>query len=264
MSKVIVNYCLLLFCLVNWFEAPRLVAQNISIYVEDVQANVGGTASVNVRVTNFSDVSGVQFSLNWNPEHLAYTGLSNMALGASADGNFNRSAIDQGKLGYLHADMSLQGFNLGNQEILFTVNFNVLLPDNSLADITFTDSPTSRTVANANGVMLETDFFSGSVTVGEPTSVGEQVINDARFTAYPNPFETTTLLTFTARKAGTADLSVYDAVGKQVFNKNFVVTAGENTLPLSANEFPAVGVYLLNVTTEYGSFGRKLVFSGRR
>lgn len=264
MSKVIANYCLLLFFLSSWLVVPNVTAQTVDIYVEEVQAELGGSAAVNIRVVNFSDVAGAQFSLSWDPSQLSFTGLDNLALNVNEAGNFNSEMVGEGLLGYYLADMSLEGFELSDDEILFTINFDVLLPDDSAAEINFVNEPVEMVVASTIGAAIPSDFIGGNVIVGTPSGVREVRVDDDRFTASPNPFETTTLLTFIAQRAGTADLSVYDVAGKQVFQNNFAVMAGENTLPLAADRFPSVGVYLLNITTEYGSFSRKLVFSGRR
>lgn len=265
MSKVITNYCLLLFCLGSCLFVPRLAAQAVGIYVEDVQAELGGTASVNIRVTNFSDIAGVQFSLHWDPTQLSFTGLENLALGANESGSFNRETTAAGMLGYLHADMSLEGYDLSDGGILFTANFNVLLPNDASADVTFTSDPIEMVLANSTGAAIPSEFTDGAVTVGmPPNAVREIRVNDSRFTASPNPFETTTVLTFIAERAGMTDLSVYDVAGKQVFQNNITLITGKNNLSLTAKQFPEAGIYLLKMTTEYGTFSRKLVFSGCR
>ena len=265
MSKVITNYCLVLFFLGSCLFVPSLAAQTVDIYVEDVEAELGGTASVNIRVTSFSDVAGVQFSLHWDPTELSFTSLGNIALNANESGSFNVQTTNEGMLGYVHSDMTLEGFELNDGDILFTVNFDVLLPNDAAGQVTFTSDPIDMVLASSTGATIPSEFIDGEVTVGmPPNAVRETKVDDARFTASPNPFETNTLLTFIAQRAGTADLSVYDVAGKQVLQNNFAVIAGENTLPLVAKDFPAVGVYLLNITTKYGSFSRRLVFSGRR
>ncbi len=238
-----------------------LGAQSVSIYIEDVQAEVAGTALADVRVGNFQDIAGVQFSINWDASQLSFVGIENMALGASLGGNFNTNSSSEGKLGYIIADMSLTGFDLSDGDVLFTLRFNVTMPDNSATTIVFSSDPVDQVVADVTSGALEASFVSGQVIVGLPASLIELAANDPRFIAVPNPFQLNTQITYQAARAGQGTLNVFAANGQAIFAKVIDLQAGENTLLLQSSNFPARGVYLLRLSTKDGIFSRKVIFT---
>lgn len=243
--------------------AYGLSAQNVSIYAEEVPATVGTPTSIDIKVSNFTGVAGAQFSINWDSTELTYTGLSNLALGAEETSNFNISQTQSGRLGYIIADMSLQGFDLEDDAILFTINFDIIAPDNTLAEVVFSSDPISQVVADTLTNALETDYQDGAILIGNVSSTFDVLQDDPRFAASPNPFYNTTLLKFESSIAGEAQLVVFDSNGKKISSFFLDVAVGENSWPFGSSILPASGVYFLRLETESGSFGRKLVFQGR-
>lgn len=238
-----------------------LAAQSVSIYIEDVQAEVAGVALVDVRVGNFQDIAGLQFSINWDASQLSFIGVENMALGASLGGNFNINSTSEGKLGYIIADMSLAGFNMSDGDVLFTLRFNVTMPDNSATTVVFSGDPVDQVVADVTSAALETSFISGQVIVGLPASLIELSTNDPRFKAVPNPFQQSTQITYQAARAGQGVLSVFAVNGQAVFTRTLDLQSGDNTLLLQSSNFPSRGIYLLRLSTKDGIFSRKVVFT---
>jgi len=240
-----------------------LGAQNVSIYAEEVPATVGTPTSIDIKVANFSGVAGAQFSVNWDSTELAYTSLSNLALGAEETSNFNLFQTGSGRLGYIIADMSLQGFELEDGTTLFTINFDIIAPDNTLAEVVFSSNPIAQVVADTLTNPLETDYQDGAILVGNVNSTFDVLQDDPRFTASPNPFTASTILRFESTSAGEALLEVYDSNGKRISSSHLDVLVGENSWPFGDAILPATGVYFLRLETESGSYGRKLVFQGR-
>jgi len=263
MSKLI-RYCGVLSILCLGLSLNSVEAQAVSIYIEDVATTANSSISVDVKVANFTGVAGAQFSLNWDPAELQYTGVSNLALNAVEDGNFNRNLTEQGKLGYIVADMSLAGFDLEDGSVLFTVEFDVIGLDNSRAEINFSDDPVSQVVADTTSATIAAEYEDGSVLIGNVSSTREVRQDDPNFTAHPNPFRGQCRLTFQAMSAGPATLVAFDAAGKELPLRTLSLVAGENILSLNADEFPASGIYFLRLRTESGSYGRKLFVTGSR
>lgn len=241
-----------------------LSAQAVDIYVEDIQAELSGSVSVNVRANNFTGIGGAQFSLNWDAEELSFTGLDNLALNASESSSFNQTMVEQGKIGYIIADMSLNGFDLEDESILFTLNFNVLIQNDSRTIIQFSDDPVSQVVADTATNALEAVFQDGMVTVGNPVGTEENYVDDPRFTASPNPFFDELTINHQANRPGRALLRVMDVEGRVVLNRQQDLNLGDNRLRLGADDFPTPGVYVLRLETKEGNYQRKLVFSGSR
>jgi hypothetical protein len=74
--------------------------------------------------------------------------------------------------------------------------------------------------------------------------------------AYPNPFNPTTEITFSLPKAGYASVKVYDILGQQITTlQDGVLTAGEHHVTFDGNHFPT-GIYFLRL--EAASYQRTL------
>ncbi len=239
----------------------QLQAQ-VNIYIDEVPGTVDTPISVDVKVSNFSGVAGAQFSVNWDSTELSYQGVSNLALDADETSNFNRSATSSGKIGYFLADMTLAGFSLPDDAVLFSIDFNITAPDNTVANLVFSNDPISQVIADSTSAAIEAEYSPGAVLIGNVTSAEEFTQDDPRFVAYPNPFRGQTQLTYTAVGSGTATLIVSDVSGKEILSRQLSLIAGDNRINLEAAELPAAGVYFLRIKTDDGSFGRKIVLQG--
>lgn len=239
-----------------------LSSQSVRIYLEDVQAQVASTVEVPVRVSSFQAIAGAQFSVNWDPAKLSFLGVENLALGATAAGNFNIASVEQGKLGYIIADLNLQGFNLEDASSLFSIRFNVLMSDNSATLLRFSGDPVSQVVADLMSNAVSAEYEEGQVIVGFPTALMTAVANDPRLQALPNPFTDVTRLQHTATRSGEGVLEVFTSSGQLILRRKHDIQAGENSLLLQSKDLPVLGVYLLRLTTKDGIFSRKLIRAG--
>lgn len=235
---------------------------SVRFYIEDVSTTVDEDVEVDIRVENFMDIGGTQFSLEWNEDDLDFKSVSNLALNAGEQSSFNLSQTGNGRLGYLHFDMSLNGFDLDDGAILFTVIFDVVGENNSLFNIGFTDEPVSQVVADTDNGNLPATFDGGTVIVGNPSKVDQIIAEDARFVATPNPFQERTILRVKGLDHGPATLIAYDVAGRTVFSRTVELSGQEQFITVRGDELPAAGVFLLKLETNSGSFNRKVIFRG--
>ncbi|PHI18810.1 hypothetical protein CEQ90_16275 [Lewinellaceae bacterium SD302] len=248
------------FCLLC---SGSLSAQDdVRFYVENVESTIDEDIALNVRVENFSDIGGVQFSLEWDADDLEFNGLTNLALGASEQSSFNLSQVSEGRLGYLHFDMSLSGYNLEDGDILFTLILDVEGPNNSIFDVNFSSTPVGQVVANTDNNSLPADYDDGTVTVGTPSKVAVLTTEDLRFVASPNPFQDKTTLRITELGTGLATLKAYSTTGKEIFVRTIELTGREQFVSVGADELPTAGVYIFKIETNGGIFSRKVIFRG--
>lgn len=239
--------------------------QTINLYLEDVEVEIGEEVVVDVRVENFTNVGGIQFSLAWDPTELSFVSIDNLALNATLSGSFNASQTDLGMVGYLHSDNTLVGFELDDNDILFSVRFAIVGPDNAIYDLDFSETPTSQVVATPQGAALAADYSGGSVIVGSPSSVRGLSLEDPRFSISPNPFVDRTSIWISELGTGPAVLSVYEVAGRRVFSKDVSLTGARQSIELRADELLKPGAYLISLQTDRGTYSRKVIFrdSGR-
>lgn len=236
--------------------------ETVNVYVQNVTQSIDDEVAVNILVDNFENVGGVQFSLEWNPDELSFVSVDNLALNASTSSSFNIAETNEGRIGYVHADMSLIGFDLPNGASLFTINFNAVGPDNAIYGLNFGSMPTAQVVADTAAVTMDATFMNGTVTVGMPSEVANTDAGDPRFTVSPNPFEGVAAIRVTELGAGPATLLVFNTEGRQVMEKSIELDGKEQFVQISAADLRTAGVYLLKLSTERGNYSRKLVFRG--
>lgn len=170
------------------------------------------TISVPVTVTNFNNVSGFQFSLNWLPSNLQYNGTSNYNLPDLNSGSFNHNA---GELSVFWFDNTTLGQTIPDGTTIFTLELDVLSLTNS--SIYFDDTPINQLVVNN---LLETSLpitKDGQVNITGGASVntgtyGPVCENDASIVLNGAPIPNAGELGIWSG-TGVTDASSTDAIG---------------------------------------------------
>jgi hypothetical protein len=72
--------------------------------------------------------------------------------------------------------------------------------------------------------------------------------NDLKVEVYPNPFNNQTFINIQSPNAGTAQVQVFDAIGKLVSTRQVNVQSGDNRFVLNGNDFGAnSGIYFITI-----------------
>ncbi|MCB9283995.1 MAG: gliding motility-associated C-terminal domain-containing protein [Lewinellaceae bacterium] len=98
----------------------------MSINIPDVSICPGESFCMDVTADNFNDLVGMQFSLNWNPDVIQFTGISNInsSLFTFDINDFNTAgAVNNGYITVDWADPSCFGETLTDGSTLFTICF---------------------------------------------------------------------------------------------------------------------------------------------
>ena len=246
------------------FLSLAVSAQTPTFYVEDAVAAPGEEVLVNVRSRGTDAVTGIQLSLSWDRSKLEYRGVTNIALNGDLESNFNQSEIDTaGRIGYIEVDNSLNPLELEEEAILFSLRFMPRPGSGLTTEITFTDDPVSTKAADEMAQELDITTTPGTVDLAS-LSAAAPVVEDARFTAAPNPFADNLHLDIRTDYAAGATLSVLTLEGRDLGQRDLPLTAGRNTFTLTATDFGAPGTYLLKITTDREQLYRKVVYRGGR
>ena len=107
-----------------------------------------------VRVYNFNDVAGLQFTLSWNAAHLDYAYITDVNPALSGIGFDTTSFTNTGKLTFSWT--AIGGLSLPDTSILFKVAFSRIGGPATLVE--FTDDPTAIAAIDpmGNDLMVET------------------------------------------------------------------------------------------------------------
>ncbi len=142
---------------------------SLTLVASNHVTNCGQTVTVNISVLNFDSISGLQFSLGWNPNIIILDTIVNahpsMALNPS---NFGFTLVNSGFLGFAWTSPIPGGLTLPDGAVMFSLQFTVVAASNGSSSITFGDTPTAQT-AFFGFPPEETGFLTiqGSVSVND-------------------------------------------------------------------------------------------------
>ncbi len=151
-------------------SSAHLTAQSVTFTVGNATGSQGQQVCLPIRVSNFNQVAGLQFSLSYDPSVLQYVSVQNLGLPGlqSNDSNFGfpgAGNVPLGRMSVLWLDNTFAGVSLADGSIIFEVCFNVI--SNSVAStmVSFSNTPTAQDIFNAAGNSLTFNAQSGTVTI---------------------------------------------------------------------------------------------------
>jgi gliding motility-associated-like protein len=130
----------------------------ITLTLTDVSADQGTNVCLPMRVTNFTDITSMQFNINYNAAILSYTGAQNFNIMLPGWG---AASITNPSAGVLTVNWSnATGITLADNSSLGRICFDVV--GNTTSDVTV---PNPVTIQNGDGDNVPTTVNSGTVTV---------------------------------------------------------------------------------------------------
>ncbi len=113
-----------------------VIARGVALRGEAFKAGVGAGG--------FERTTSAQFTLEWDPAVLRYTGVGDFGLPGLSQANFGATLVSQGKLTFSWDDPGGLGVTLPDGSAAFTVEFEVAGDAGSASALRFCDSPTPR------------------------------------------------------------------------------------------------------------------------
>ena len=252
-----------------FFLAFTLMANAQSLFIDtkpDKIVQEGEVFSVDVTVDDFISVVSCQFAVFWDPQVLQYVGVNNHSLPDVSNEDINVMSADQGKFRFTWYDPSttVQGFTLANGTPIFSIQFKAI-GGPAMSTMIEVDQDTAHPIfylefVNKDSEELEVTFEPGQVTIDGVSAARETITQDfTLFQNNPNPFTTTTNLSFSLNQRSQAQLSIHDHAGKIIFEQNENYSAGLHTIQIDRNLFASAGSYFFTLKTENATATRQLV-----
>lgn len=137
----------------------------ITLKVESKESAPGEIICLNISGANFRRILSTQYSIQWDPAVLTYTGLTNFKLPYMTKENFGAQAVDKGIITCMWIDNSLKGVNLVDDSSLYQICFKVVGKSGSTSAIKFTQKPTPFESVNLEEKLVTIQPVSGAVKV---------------------------------------------------------------------------------------------------
>ncbi len=256
MLRLLLNFTLLL-----WFVVPTLAQPTIMISSPTV-AESNDIVNLEVSVTNFSSITSMQFSLNWDPSVLKYLSTDNYGLDFLDVNNFGTEPadVDNGKMRFLWFDSSTNGITVDDNTIIFTIRCRAIGPMGSSTNIDITGDPTIIEVTQ-DGAEVTPTLQNGVMNIAanpNPTiniDNGKIVLHQN----YPNPFTGQTDIFFEIKQSEQITLTINDVSGKVLYELTETFTDGKHSLQIKDDIFPTSGVYLYTLKIKNHILTNKLI-----
>lgn len=222
-------------------------------------------ARVDVLADSFIRITGVQFTLKWDPTVLEFDKVAYMGIiGLDDNVNFGLTDIDKGIMTFYWYDETsssgVNGVTLRNGTPLFSLDMKVVGALHSYTLVEFVGDPTVIEMVNADDVVLDFVLEPGMISVGKLSGINDPAESSAKLSVSPNPFKEFIRTEFELKQASEVFTTVYDLKGNSVFSNNKFFGAGKNTMTFQKGQFPAPGSYFLSIKTEEFKEVKKLFF----
>lgn len=220
---------------------------------DEVELQSGEEVEVDIFGNTSAGLSGMQFTLQFDPEKLVYKGIEAGLLSEMGDENIGIRYVEDGLLTMSWS--AVAGVRGEADHPLFTLRFEAI-GAGTLSEMTSVHSALTTAEAymedgKSYEISLEFRKPSGDIAVTEEEPV--------LFQNQPNPFRESTVIAFFLPEAGHITLSIGDVSGKISWKKEGYFAAGRHEVLLDSRQLPAVGVWYYRLATDGMAITRKMV-----
>lgn len=223
--------------------------RNLILSTVDQAFQAGDVVKMDITAENFANMVGAQWTLTFDAASLEY---QNITSGAIKFGKENIN-IEQAQKGMLALSWNeINGKSFAKDEVLFTLEFRAAA-NNTIANTLQVSSDITKAEAYTNDLSeldVKLEFRNGSTS--EVAFELEQ--NN------PNPFTTSTAISFSLPQAGEANLTIYDITGKIVKTVKNVYPKGKSEIIITADEINAQGVLFYELESNGLKATKKMIF----
>lgn len=266
MKRITVKrFTLCLFLLLSCLIAKTQV---VSCYFSDnYVADAGSSFTADIQVDSFINLGSSALSVNWDPEVLKFTEVSNLGVTLNELSGINESeAVSDGKLGFVWLNSSAStGVTLPDSTVLFSITFEVVGNGGDTTSLRFTDDPVIREFSNLQPALVPSTYTDALITV---TGTSDAYYNSAPeivnlYPPVPNPFYDNTLVKIDLEQAAQTTIKIIDQTGRVLYEDQQFFAAGLQNIPISKEIFKHSGTYYCLLSANEFRIMQKLVFIDR-
>ena len=204
----------------------------VAVFMNDYYASTGDEISIPLRVKDFINITGYQFSLNWNPEVLEFIETENK----NTEAHFGTTRIADGLLMVSWFLSTTQPVTLNDEEELFELKFRVKGERGTNSEIEIMNGPVRSEAYDQNLQLMDIATTNGSVKVGDVTEVFQSPSSQINLSVQPNPFSNSANIIFTVAQENHVQIVIYDLLGKQMKKIEADFSAGKHQIEWSSDE----------------------------
>ena len=219
----------------------------LSLNTNEVLFKAGEIVKVDVTSSNFEEIYGMQYTLNFNTDALAYERIEGVTINITEE-NLGMNAVNNGKITTSWNDYN--GMTLESDDVLFTIVFRAKTNGKLTQNLDITSSVLNAEAYGQNLEVMDIELNSRSVN----NSDGFDILQNT-----PNPFSDVTLIRFYLPNAQEATITVTDITGKVVMTRTADYSKGMNEMQINANQLGAAGVYFYQIESNGFKASKKMI-----
>lgn len=234
-------------------QTPRSRSE-LNLYAVRLTSEKEEIQKIAFRSPNFRDITGMQFTLQFDPSAMEFDGVESSLLSLSSS-HLGLQAVEQGiiTLSWDSPDL-IHGLTASPETDLFVIKFRSAQKTKEISGIKILNHPTRAEAYDSR----EGKYGISLSNFGLPSNGFELFQNE------PNPFATSTEVRFHLPQDGPVKLSCYDVLGKLIRIWEIDGLKGMNSLTISRDELNGLtGVLYVQLDAGAHSATRKMVLSAQ-
>lgn len=232
----------------------RMVTSQLDLKTNEQDLVAGTVVEIPIQSTQFKELLGFQFALNFDPAALEFIELlPNEAIQLSVN-NFGLDFIEKGLITTSWEQAILQE-RQNTKEELFTLKFKVK-ENTSLSEVLSINHQFMKAEAYATVEDGQLDLLDVGLTFNDLATM------PSSFDLYqnrPNPFNGNTVIGFELSQAENISMTILDVTGRVRKTVQQAGQVGYNELVIKSKELAGKGVYYYQLATSEGIKTRKML-----
>jgi len=227
----------------------RTLVDKVNFAVQEQNLVPGELVTVSFTAENFKNISGYQYTLNFEQDVLEYVSVTPGDVSGIGEENFGLSFLNNG---LITTSWNGQEGLIPDGKTVFNMTFKVLKSSKLSKSLAITSDMTEAEAYTneGEGLDLGLTFMNGKQEVDASFVLNQNV---------PNPFNNKTVIGFRMPIDGYAQLIVTDMAGKVVLMKDGTFNHGYNEFSIQRTELNASGIYYYQLNTDENSETKKLI-----
>jgi len=230
-------------------NAAKAAASSVQLAMDEYAVMQGEEVLIPVKVKDFRNITGYQFTLSWNPEVLEFSDVKDQAL----ETHYGTMRVADGFLTASWNDDLTRAITLNDGETVFELRFKVIGETGSFSPVVIGSELTASEAYNENLDVLNIEPANGMVKVGDiSTDSGFQTATGWELSVTPNPFTGTTRIIIEIPEMETISISIIDLLGREVWHQRAEYGTGINSIEWAgvsgSGESLTAGLYLIRLT----------------
>ncbi|MBL7821025.1 MAG: T9SS type A sorting domain-containing protein, partial [Saprospiraceae bacterium] len=216
----------------------------LELSIEDSKLKKDQIELIEFKITNGSEFTALQFTLEWDPHQLEFEDLEGNSQLKIRDEHFSLIHVDEGKISF-----SWNG-DLPNTDCLFKLKVRA-----------------KQTMKLSEGFHLSSSITPALSVLKENAEEGQVSLNFKGILSQgfvvlqnePNPWNKETTIGLWMPEEGTVGFSVYDLYGKLYLKQELILGKGYQKINLDQSSFDQMGVYYYQLDYQNQTETRKMI-----